>query len=73
MRTAFVIGLAGLMTACTNTATVVSATEGAICDSIGYALPTRSRSDTAQTSDEITRLYATFAAACPQAVGLIPK
>lgn len=50
-----------------------SATEEAICDSIGYALPTRSRSDTAQTTDEITRLYATFAAACPNAANLIPR
>ena len=73
MRTAFVIVFAGLMAACTNTATVVSATEEAICDSIGYSLPTRSRSDTAQTSDEITRLYATFAAACPRQASLIPR
>ena len=73
MRIAFVIGFAGLMTACTNLPSVGSATEEAICDSIGYALPTRSRSDTAQTSDEITRLYATFAAACPAQAGLIPR
>lgn len=73
MRHAFVIGLVGLMTACTNIGTVGSETEGAICDSIGNALPTRSRSDTAQTSDEITRLYATFAAACPRSASLIPR
>ncbi|MGA1207897.1 MAG: hypothetical protein ACO31Z_09065, partial [Litorivicinaceae bacterium] len=59
--------------ACTNTTTVGSATEGAICDSIGNALPTRSRADTAQTSDEITRLYANFAAACSAQAGLIPR
>jgi hypothetical protein len=73
MRMLFVIGLVGLMTACTNTMGAGSETEGAICDSIGNALPTRSRSDTAQTTDEITRLYAHFAAACPRQAGLIPR
>jgi hypothetical protein len=73
MRIAFVIVSLGLMTACTNTVSVGSETERAICDSIGHALPTRSRSDTAQTTDEITRLYAHFAAACPRQANLIPR
>ena len=60
------------LTSCTTIPTVGSATEEAICDAIGHALPTRSRSDTTQTSDEITRLYATYAAACPQHQRLIP-
>jgi starvation-inducible outer membrane lipoprotein len=73
MRTAFVIGFVMFLTACTTIPSAVSETEVAICDSIGAALPTRSRSDTAQTSDEITRLYATFAAACPRHQALIPR
>ena len=47
-------------------------TERAICEGIGFALPTRSRADTPQTRDEITSLYAAFAAACPEHEGLIP-
>ena len=73
MRPAFVIGFVMFLTSCTTIPTVGSATEEAICDAIGHALPTRSRSDTAQTSDEITRLYATYAAACPRQVTLIPR
>jgi len=72
MRKAFVIVFAGLMTACTSIPTEGGATSAAICDSIGAALPTRSRSDTPQTADEIARLYATYAAACPQHQRLIP-
>lgn len=73
MRTAFVIAFVMCLTSCTSTVSVGSATEEAICDSIGYALPTRSRSDTAQTTDEITRLYSHFAAACPRQANLIPR
>ena len=73
MRTAFAIGFVMCLTNCTTILTEASETEVAICDAIGHALPTRSRSDTAQTSDEIARLYATFAAACPDATGLIPR
>jgi len=72
MRKAFVIVFAGLMTACTSIPTEGGVTSAAICDSIGAALPTRSRSDTPQTADEIARLYATYAAACPQHQRLIP-
>ena len=72
MRKAFVIVFAGLMTACTSIPTEGGATSAAICDSIGAALPTRSRADTPQTADEIARLYATYAAACPQHQRLIP-
>ena len=60
------------LTSCTTTQIAGGATSAAICDSIGAALPTRSRSDTPQTADEIARLYATYAAACPQHQRLIP-
>jgi hypothetical protein len=72
MRTAFVIGFVMYLTSCTTILTVGSETEGVICESIGYALPTRSRHDTQTTIDETTRLYATFAAACPAFERLIP-
>jgi hypothetical protein len=72
-----VIGLMMLMTGCADLTTPDTGlgqteTERAICEGIGGALPTRSRSDTPQTRDEITRLYATFAATCPDQEGLIP-
>lgn len=73
MRTKFVIGFVMCLTGCTTTQIAGGATSAAICDSIGAALPTRSRSDTPQTADEIVILYATFAAACPEQVGLIPR
>lgn len=73
MRTASVIGFVMCLTSCTTIPIVASETEEVICGSIGAALPTRSRSDTAQTSDEITRLYATYAAACPRQTNLIPR
>ena len=49
-----------------------SETEVAICETLGYALPTRSRNDTQTTIDQITSLYATFAAVCPAQEVLIP-
>jgi hypothetical protein len=49
-----------------------SETEAAICESLGDTLPTRSRADTQATIDQITRLYARFAAVCPEYEGLIP-
>lgn len=73
MRPALVIGFVMFLTSCTTIQSVGSETEEAICNAIGHAMPTRSRSDTTQTSDEITRLYATYAAACPQQVTLIPR
>ncbi|WP_372605465.1 hypothetical protein [Actibacterium sp.] len=50
-----------------------SATAAKICDEIGQSLPTRSRSDTQQTRDEITEAYAVFVAVCPNHEHLIPK
>jgi hypothetical protein len=73
MRTAFVIVFAMCLTGCATIPIAGGATSAAICDSLGAALPTRSRSDTPQTADEIAVLYATFAAACPAQAGLIPR
>ena len=73
MRIAFVIGFGMFLTGCTTTQIAGGATSAAICDSIGSALPTRSRSDTPQTADEIAILYATYAAACPASARLIPR
>jgi hypothetical protein len=64
--------LIGLTTACASTMTRGSETETAICEAWGDALPTRSRNDTQTTINEITLLYARFAAACPQFEGMIP-
>lgn len=50
-----------------------SATAAAICAAIGAGLPTRSRTDTAQTQAEIGALYADFAAACVHHTHLIPE
>ena len=73
MRMIFAVASAMCLTGCATTMTVGGATSAAICDSIGAALPTRSRSDTPQTADEIAVLYATYAAACPAQAGLIPR
>lgn len=73
MRMIFAVASVMYLTGCATTQIAGGATSAAICDSIGAALPTRSRSDTPQTSDEITVLYATFAAACPQHARLIPQ
>ena len=73
MRMIFAVASVMCLTGCATTQIAGGATSAAICDSIGAALPTRSRSDTPQTADEIVILYATFAAACPEQVGLIPR
>ena len=72
MRPAFVIGLVGCLSGCATMTTQVSETEIAICEGIGGALPTRSRHDTQTTIDEITNLYATFAAVCEAQQEMIP-
>jgi hypothetical protein len=69
---AFAIGCVMCLTACGDTTTQGSETETAICDAWGQSLPTRSRDDTPTTIEQITRLYATFAAACPAQEGMIP-
>ena len=55
-----------------NTPTEGSETEREACIAWGESLPTRSRADTQATIDQITSLYATFAAACPDHTALIP-
>lgn len=69
-----VAALSVSLTACsTSSRTVASATEAEVCRQMGGALPTRSRQDTAQTVQEITTLYATFAAVCPDWAHLVPE
>ena len=68
----FAVALVTLTGCMTTMQTEASATEAAICDAWGGALPTRSRSDTQTTIDQITGLYATFAAVCPDHEGLMP-
>lgn len=61
------------LTACeTITTTPGGETEAALCVEWGESLPTRSRSDTQQTADEIQTAYSVFAAACPDFEELIP-
>lgn len=57
--------LALLAAGCTTTTAGIE-TERALCEAWGDALPTRSRSDTAQTQAEIGVLYDVFEAACPR-------
>lgn len=61
------------MSGCADTTTPAGATEAELCRQWGGSLPTRSRSDTAQTADEIQQGYATFAAACPAWAHLVPQ
>ncbi|MCW9041726.1 MAG: hypothetical protein OQK05_00160 [Pseudopelagicola sp.] len=49
------------------------ATENEICRIWAESLPTRSRQDTPQTTNEIELAYAVFAATCPDFIHLIPK
>lgn len=49
-----------------------SATSDEICRQLGAGLPTRSAEDTAQTIDEITKLYALYSIVCPEWEHLIP-
>lgn len=55
--------LLALLAGCTTTTAGIE-TERAICEAWREALPTRSRSDTAQTQAEIGLLYDVFEAAC---------
>ncbi len=61
-----------ILTGCSPMRTQGTATESAICRALGEGLPTRSRSDTQQTQDEIGALYADFVAACPRFKNLVP-
>ena len=57
---------------CVNWMTQAGATEGALCETWGESLPTRSRRDTEQTASEIQTAYADFLNACPAWAHLIP-
>ncbi|MDJ0826971.1 MAG: hypothetical protein QNJ16_15870 [Rhodobacter sp.] len=82
MRSRIVLPLAALITlpACDLTRTAAGATDGtpgpteaALCRAWGESLPTRSRSDTGRTAEEIEAGYTDFASACPDFVHLIPN
>jgi Flp pilus assembly protein TadD len=64
MLKTFAAGLMMLTSGCVTTMTQASATEQAICEAWGGSLPTRSRSDTQQTQDEIQQAYAVQDAVC---------
>lgn len=57
---------------CVPSMTQVTETEAELCRSWGESLPTRSRSDTAQTQAEIQVGYADFLNACPAFPKLVP-
>jgi len=58
-----------MLTGCTQMKTSgATATEQALCDVWQDSLPSRSRSDTAQTIKEIGRAYDQFEAACQREV-----
>lgn len=69
------------LSGCTNTTTAVigtdpdraTASESEVCRQLGQKLPTRSRSDTQLTQDEIQEQYAAYALACPDFAHLIPE
>ena len=61
------------LTGCASLRVTATATESELCRQWGYALPTRSRSDTEQTQAEITVLYAAFSLSCPAWDHLIPE
>jgi hypothetical protein len=71
-RWIFAATLIALTSGCATMTTQGSETEIAICEGIGGALPTRSRDDTQTTINEITMLYATFAAVCEAQQEMIP-
>lgn len=61
------------LTGCDSLRVAATATESELCRQWGYALPTRSRSDSEQTQAEITVLYAAFSLSCPAWDYLIPE
>lgn len=65
--------LVTLTASCASMKGEATATERELCIQWGSALPTRSSDDTAQTRDEITKLYASFALSCPAFTYLLPK
>lgn len=63
---------AASISGCERWTGAATATEAARCEIWGKSLPTRSRSDTEQTRDEIQRGYAAFSLACPEFGHLVP-
>jgi hypothetical protein len=55
-------------TGCTTMTAGATATEAAMCDVWQDSLPTRSRSDTPETQEEIGRAYDVFEAVCQRPV-----
>ena len=66
------VAIALTLSGCANMKTPGGATERTLCRVWGESLPTRSRSDTAQTQLEVAEAYADFEAACPKHGYLIP-
>lgn len=64
--------IALILSGCGLSRVEATATERTLCRTWGESLPTRSRLDTAQTQQEISEVYADFAAACPDHAHLIP-
>lgn len=67
-----VICLPGCESLTTRVIETETASEAELCRQWGAALPTRSRSDTQQTKDEIQQAYAAFSLACPGWAHLVP-
>lgn len=67
LRTFAIVSMLCLLHACAMTTPAATATESEICRAWRDSLPSRSRSDTAQTRAEIGRAYDVQAAACPGA------
>lgn len=55
-----------VLTGCAQTTPITTETSQELCRSWGNSLPTRSRSDTQQTQDEIGKAIDVFLAACPE-------
>jgi hypothetical protein len=69
MRALTLFGIVSLTLAvagCNLTTPEATGTERALCEAWRDSLPSRSRSDTAQTQAEIGQAYAAQAAACPR-------
>ena len=64
MLKTFAAGLLMLTSGCVTTMTQASETEQAICEAWGGSLPSRSRSDTPQTIDEVGRAIAIYESVC---------
>ena len=66
MASASALMLCGvILSACAQTTSAVTETEGELCRQWRDSLPTRSKKDTEQTRAEIGRAYDVQAAACP--------